>query len=136
MIICMTLHDNDFTEMIEDFAETFLAEAFFNKSDMNFKIDERVRLFLSPSMKIDIASINCEEWENDKTLIQTEIINAWGKFVDKLCMAVNDSSEDCNDTLKYLKENFCVCVQMSYIDKWENGESVYYFTSNRMCITQ
>ena len=142
MIICMTLHDAGATGVIEDFIDSFLNRV----STVNEGAETKNR-FVSPANP-NSKSMPSEE---DKVFIQSYIIDRWYNYVDFVYDEVYSTNvydyidEDRiehgyeyvdEDLIKYLKENFCACVQMSYMDKDEDNEFVYYFTSNQMYITQ
>ena len=128
MIICMTLHDADVTGAIEDFVDSFLNRVSTVSEDVEAK--NRFATLTNPSNK----SMPSEE---DKIFIQSYLIDRWCDYVDVVYdeVYINDIRVG-EDLIEYLKENFCACVQMSYMDKDEGNEFVYYFTSNQMCITQ
>ena len=133
MIIRMTVEDNDFTEMLEDFAND-LVELFFQETKYNYKNDynpeilhqlieteEMIRQTLwAESMK--------EVTEEGKTLLKARLHIMWGRYVD---------SGEQEDRIKdYLKRDFKVDISFNFEDKWENGEAVYYFTYAGKWISQ
>lgn len=128
MIICMTLHDADVTDALEDFVDSFLNRVSTVSEDVEAK--NRFATLTNPNNK----SMPSEE---DKIFIQSYITDRWCNYVDFVYDEVYNTYEHIDeDLVKYLKESFCVWVQMSYMDKDEGNEFVYYFTSNQMCITQ
>lgn len=133
MIIRMTVEDNDFTELLEDFANDlvnlFFQETTYNCSnDYNPEIlhqlietEETIRRTLwAESMK--------EVTEEGKTLLKARLHIMWGRYVD--------SGEQEDEIKDYLKRDFKVDISFKFEDKWENGEAVYYFTHAGKWISQ
>ena len=114
MIIRMTVYDNDFTGLIEDFTETLFDTLWDNdwlRQHIFFPCDKN-------------------ELKDNKTANDSKIFirDKWNNFVIK-----QGYSED---TCQYLQEEFELSFGNVYEEKWENNEVVYYFTLNQHIITQ
>lgn len=132
MIIKITVKDNDFTQQLEQFAKELFKRLWLTKDLEYFNGDrlkwleafdaqEEIRKLLNPN----ITEVLTDE---DKTVIKAKVFLEWCDFVDKL--------QKSDHTKKYLKDNFRCSVSFHFIDRWENGEAVYYFTTNQKFVTQ
>ena len=133
MIIRMTIEDNDYTELLEDFVED-LREHFFQYS----------KKYLADSSTFDnfYDIFECEEvlrktmWAQsprDLTfsgpeLLKQRLHELWSDYVD--------SGEQEPDEKALLKKDFKTDLSFTYEEKWENGEVVYYFTTANKWISQ
>ena len=133
MIIRMTVEDNDFTEMLEDFAND-LVKLFFQETKYNYENDYNPEI-LHQLIKTEEmirqtlwAESMSEIIEEGKTLLEARLYIMWGRYVD---------SGEQEDRIKdYLKRDFKVDISFNFEDKWENGEAVYYFTHAGKWISQ
>lgn len=140
MIIKMTVRDNDFAELLESFSKNLTMklltyylknsklpedsiEEKLKKSRENFDNYDRVNTILNPNTDVKLKK-NSEDYNFLKNTIEKEfeeyLIN---KKVSK-------------DSKEYLLNNFKVEISYEMIDKLENGEVVYYFTTQNVFITQ
>lgn len=133
MIIRMTVEDNDFTEMLEDFAND-LRKLFFQETKSNYENDynpEILRQLIETEETIRQtlwADSIKEVTDEGKTLLKARLHIMWGNYVDS--GAQEDRIKD------YLKRDFKVDLSFKFEDKWENGEAVYYFTHADKWISQ
>ena len=70
--------------------------------------------------------------KEDRVLLRAAVFLEWCDYLDSL--PVDDEMDA--ETKEYLKKNFVVSVSFRFTDKWENGEVVYYFTTNQKWISQ
>lgn len=132
MIICITVEDNDFTSYLENFADKLLVRLFFNKPK-NFEAlsnDKKVAFYEKKEQIKNIVSREIFEKLSDKELseLRTEVFSEWISYLQDLDIK--------DDTKNYLIDNFDVSITFHFTDKWENGEKVYYFTTNQKWIRQ
>lgn len=133
MIIRMTVEDNDYTELLEQFADNLFQKLFIESvmalnKDCSAEIlrtlietEESIRkTFFADSMK-DIS-------DEDKILLKAKLHIIWGKYVD--------SMEKDERIKEYLKRDFNCSFSFTFEDKWENGEVVYFFTHPKKWISQ
>ena len=133
MIIRMTVEDNDFTEMLEDFADNLFERLYIESSlvvnefydpemlHRLIEIEETIRKTMWAESMDDIT-------DEAKTLLKAKLVSIWCKYVD---------STKKEDRIKaYLKRDFTCSFSFSFEDKWENGEVVYYFTTAKKWISQ
>jgi hypothetical protein len=140
MIIRMIVEDNDFTEMLEDFAND-LKKLFFQETKSNFQetksnyendynpeiLHQLIETEETIRQTLWAGSIK-EVTEEGKILLKARLYIMWGKYVD---------SGEQEDRIKdYLKRDFTVSFSFNFEDKWENGEAVYYFTTADKWISQ
>lgn len=133
MIIRMTVEDNDYTEMLEKFADNLFERLYIESS---LVLNE----FYTPEVLHELIEI--EEtirktmWaesmdgitDEAKTLLKVKLHIIWGKYVDSI---------EKEDRIKaYLKRDFDCSFSFTFEDKWENGEVVYYFTTAKKWISQ
>ena len=133
MIIRMTVEDNDFTELLEDFTGD-LREHFFqytrsylkdsstfdNFYDI-FETEEKIRRAMwaqAPDVP-DNASLNA---------LEERLHTLWDKYID--------SGEQEDNEKESLKRDFKVSFGFKFEEKWENGEVIYYFTTADKWISQ
>ena len=133
MIIKLTVNDNDFTEVLEGFANNLIdriRDFYRERPDGMNELDyyrayrERERGITAVLGRETKESLTKE----DKILIKLAINTAWIKYIDRL-----HKEEKTKD---YLKDNLKIKIGFDYTDKWENGEAVYYFTMSQIYITQ
>ena len=132
MIIRMTVHDNDFTGIIESFSRNLANKIMFARDmdpDENPN-DWYEKEFLPKKTIRDIIMNHEELTDEDKALMKAAVIIEWANYVPH---AFHDDKEDSED---YLKRNFEVTISDTYVDKWENDEVVYYFTNPNLYISQ
>lgn len=138
MIIRMTLSDNDFTQEIEKFAKNLFDRLYWGKdvsfydNDYNkwyqaYKVQEELQKLLNPNITDSLT-------DEDKTTIRAKVFLEWWDFVDGLNFKKYSTDEE--RLKKYLKKDFECSIGYDFKDKWENGEVVYYFTTNNKYITQ
>lgn len=133
MIIRMTVEDNDFTELLEDFAND-LRKFFFQETKSNYENDYNPEITLQlieteETIRQTLWAESMKEvTEEGKTLLKARLHIMWGKYVD---------SGEQEDRIKdYLKKDFDCSFSFKFEDKWENGEVVYYFTGADKWISQ
>jgi hypothetical protein len=131
MIIRMTVHDNDYTDVIESFCRDLKKKLLFYDEEVYSTIknfinkvwywDYRRKLvnLLNPN---EDRKLNKEE----KKFICTEIIHLWEKYV---------SSTNLIDSIDYLINSFQVTITYRLNDEWKNNEVVYFFFDNDKFIT-
>lgn len=132
MIFRMTVEDNDYTELVETFADNLFDKLYWfgeNPDEMNlytgystrYTAQEDLQRILNPNITTHLT-------REDEIILRGAIIVKWAEYVDKLHK--NEHTD------KYLRDNFQVTVGYTFEDKWENGEVVYYFTTNNSILTQ
>ena len=133
MIIRMTVEDNDFTEMLEDFADNLFERLYIESSlVLNefytpevlhelIETEETIRKTMWAESMDDIS-------DEAQTLLKAKLHIIWGKYVDSV--EKEDRIKDC------LKRDFNCSFGFTFEDKWENGEVVYYFTTAKKWISQ
>lgn len=138
MIIRMTLEDNDCTQDIEKFAKKLFDRLYWSK-DVSFydndytkwyqayKVQEELQKLLNPNITQSLT-------DEDKMTIRAKVFLEWFDFVDSLNL--KEYGEDEARIKEYMRKNFDCSVSYDFKDKWENGEVVYYFTTNQKYITQ
>ena len=133
MIIRMTVDDNDFTELLENFADD-LRKLLFDETKYTYQNDnnpEILRQLIETEETIRQtlwADSIKDVTDEGKTLLKARLHIMWGKYVD---------SGEQEDRIKdYLKKDFDCSFSFKFEDKWENGEVVYYFTGADKWISQ
>ena len=138
MIIRITVNDNDFTEYLEQFASGLNSRLLnlVNLVSEDAPIDEKLNAHIDWDKTFKLLNPNCTNYhnitENDKAFMKQQVNIAWSLFINK--HITNEDAED--DGLKYFLDNFECTVGYDFKDMWENGEVVYYFTTNQKYITQ
>lgn len=138
MIIKMTVHDNDFTEKIENFCKNLLADILYGEDENYDKmtIEEKFNWWQQRTMIQTLMNPNNDDslTHSQRFIICEEVKKLWHKYVDNHRMSCN--SHDEYRVKQYLKKAFRVQINYQMNDRWENGETVYYFTTNQKFITQ
>ena len=131
MIIRMTVRDNDFTDILERFANNLLERIYYvpPMPETSNPI-EWYETIVKPQIEIQKISDNDTPFtsRDDLLLLTVKIKMVWHDFVQTL----NRPSE----TKIYLDKHFEVDIRNKYEDCWENGEVVYYFTNAQKWISQ
>ena len=138
MIIRMTVNDNDFTEYLEQFASGLNTRLLnlVNSVSKDATIDEKLNAYKDWDRTFTLLNPNCTTskniTENDKAFMNRQVDRAWSLFISK-----HITSEDVEDNgLEYLIDSFECSIGYDFKDMWENGEVVYYFTTNQKYIEQ
>lgn len=134
MIIKMTVHDNDHTQLIERFADKLYNRIYFSpvprRASKEASIEEQLELIHTEREIQKLLNPNITErlTVEDKTLLKAAVFLNWCDFVDSC------SKKD--STKEYLKKNFRVSISYTFKDRWENSEAVYYFTTGQKWLSQ
>lgn len=132
MILRLTVEDNDYTEEIEKFATNDLFYKLLlgdiSREDMSPTETRNAIAQYEEMNRILNPNITEELTDEDKVLLRAAVFMEWCKFVDTLPK---------DERIKeYLKNDFKVDASFEFIDQWENGEVVYYFTKSQQWVTQ
>lgn len=132
MIFRITVNDNDFTVYLKEFAGNLFDRLYFAKNktgDMSYS-EWYKKCYISKKeiQKLMNPNITSSLTNSDKLLLCEAVSLEW-------CDYVNSLGKD-DITKEYLKSHFTVSVSFKFVDKWENGEVVYYFTTNQKWILQ
>lgn len=132
MIIRMTVSDNDFTDVVEDFAKNLYGHLFAMPSSDNYKPDEYVEKVIFPKDKLRqiLNPNNCGmPTKEEKAFVCECVRKAWEAYLYNRYYSTDSN-------LGYLLKEFRVSTTYTMHDKWENGEVVYCFITQRVCLTQ
>ena len=129
MIIRITVNDKDFTEILENFADVMFDKLYFGSGKkMDFetcKTINEIQRILNPNVTTSVT-------KEQSVILRGVVFLDWCDYVD----ALPETDFMTNDTRDYLKKNFEVSVGYEFTDRFENGETVYYFTTNQKWISQ
>ena len=131
MIFRITVNDNDFTSILECFADDLFDRIYYAKDDPEMNSTEWYEKIYKPKQEIQKLmnpNITSKLTDEDKVALRATVLLEWCDYIDSLSVL--------DDTKDYLKNNFKVSVSFDFTDKWENGEVVYYFTTNQKWISQ
>ncbi len=136
MIIRITVNDNDFTEVLEKFADNLFNRVYWAKDKpKEMSSTEWYEKIYKPKQEVQRlmnSNITSSLTKKDRATLCKAVFCEWCDYLDNL--PANDEMDD--ETKEYLKKDFVVSVGFSFTDKWENGEAVYYFTTNQKWISQ
>ena len=135
MIIEYTLKDNDYTQVIEQYLEEygpFLA-IFFNT------IDEHIE-FKKDIARYETLKNNSPEQKELKTKLNKILKQKFKAYINSIAENSNwntvaITAKELIESRPYILKNIKIKIVHSITDKWQNGEVVYYFTSNMKYIT-
>lgn len=131
MIFRITVNDNDFTDVLEKFANNLFDRIYWAKDKPEMDSTEWYEKIYKPKQEIQKLmnpNITSNLTDEDKVVLRAAVFLEWCDYVDNL--------PNRDNTKEYLKKNFEVSVSFDFTDKWENGEVVYYFTTNQKWISQ
>ena len=135
MIIEYTLKDNDYTQVIEQYLEEygpFLA-IFFST------IDEHIE-FKKDIARYDNLKNNSPEQKELKSKLTKTLKQKFKAYINSIAENSNwntgaITAKELIDSRPYILKNIKIKIVHSITDKWQNGEVVYYFTSNQKYLT-
>lgn len=130
MIIRMTVNDNDFGDLMDDFVKDLTLYTFKAPEDIEQYDSETQIALMREVMHVDklLNSNITEEWtKDDRVLIVKRVKDAFSLFLKV-------KAEE--NTRNYLASHFQVRVVDYVEDKWENGEMYYWFQHSGMYICQ
>ena len=127
MIFRITVNDNDFTEVLEKFANNLFDRVYWAKDkpeemsstewyEKLYKPKQEIQKLMNPNITSSLT-------KEDKVLLRAAVFLEWCDYLDSL--PVDDEMDA--ETKEYLKKNFTVSVSFRFTDKWENGEVYYWF---------
>lgn len=135
MIFRMTVNDNDFTGIVEKFADNFFDRVYWSKHPEGMSATEWYEKLYKPKERVrELIHLNeaSNLTDEDKVILRATVYLEWCDYIDSL-PTDNEIDSKIKDSLK---KDFDVSVGFDFTDKWENGEVVYYFTTNQKWISQ
>lgn len=130
MIIRLTVEDNDFGDLMDNFMKKFPSVITRIPRNIDDVEPEKQIEIIEEISKIDkLLNPNVTEkyTEEEKTILIERIIKVFSEFVH------NNIDES---TASYLDKKFKVNIIDSMEDKWENGEVWYWFQHSGMFLNQ
>ena len=134
MIIKYTLNNNDLTQVIEQHLEEY--SPFLGTLNT---IDENIE-FKDNIMKYDEMSKDDLERKALKQKLIKTIKQKFKDYINSIQPNSNWHTDGFNakeliESKSYILRNIRINIVNSISDKWQNGEVVYYFTSNMKYLT-
>lgn len=135
MIIKYTFKDNDYTQIIEKHLEEY--GPYFA---MLYDTIREHREFIDSVRKYNEMSITNPEKKELKQKLIRIIKQAFKNYINSIqpnskWQTDGFNAEELNKSKQYIFENIKIDIVNSISDKWQNGEVVYYFTSNQKYLT-
>lgn len=135
MIIKYTFKDNDYTQIIEKHLEEYGPYLGMLYSTIDDYIE-----FKDNVTKYDEMSNNDPKRKELKQKLINIIKQVFKNYINSIkpnskWQTDGINAEDLNDSKQYIFENIKIDIVNSISDKWQNGEVVYYFTSNQKYLT-
>lgn len=143
MIIKYTFNDNDFTQVIEKYLEEFGPFYAFNYNMYN-GLDEFKKLLSQYDDYMDKYSedkeLTKEEFNKLKNKLLIILKDNFTNYINNIRINSNWHTDgldaiDLQNSKNYILKNIKIKIVKSIPDQWENGEVVYYITSNQKYIT-
>lgn len=143
MIIKYTFNDNDFTQVIEKYLEEFGPFYAFNYNMYN-GLDEFKKLLSQYDDYMDKYSedkeLTKEEFNKLKNKLLIILKDNFTNYINNIRINSNWHTDgldaiDLQNSKNYILKNIKISIVKSIPDQWENGEVVYYITSNQKYIT-
>ena len=135
MIIKITFHDNDYEEVLEYIArdlEENLFRVIYPINPRNVSKDQFIE-YVNSRQRYDELMHPNTDWK--------ELTSEDKEFLLKIFNTyVNSKNKDfltcCKDPDSYLLDNFTITLNNTFIEQWENGENLYFFTRSRSWLIQ
>ena len=121
MIIRLTVHDNDFGDLMDMFVRNLFSKMTnFPSNIEELDVENQLNFFREQKVVFRLLNPNATEshTEEEKTFLIKRVKESFKEFVEKHA----DSS-----TADYLSKGLEVEIVNSMEDKWENGEVWYWF---------
>lgn len=143
MIIKYTFNDNDFTQVIEKYLEEFGPFYAFNYNMYN-GLDEFKKLLNQYDDYMDKYSedkeLTKEEFNKLKNKLLIILKDNFTNYINNIRINSNWHTDgldaiDLQNSKNYILKNIKISIVKSIPDQWENGEVVYFITSNQKYIT-
>lgn len=135
MIIKLTVNDNDFSELLENFAKSLTNRllGLVNTIPEDAPVDDKIQAHRDWDRTFKLLNPNVttvtEQGDENEQFLCKQVIKCWTRFL-------RDRSDLDFEEKAYLLKDFDVSIHWIYMDKWENGEAVYYFTKSNVVINQ
>lgn len=142
MIIKYTFNDNDFTQVIEKYLEEFGPFYAFNYNMYN-GLDEFKKLLNQYDDYMDKYSedkeLTKEEFNKLKNKLLIILKDNFTNYINNIRINSNWHTDgldaiDLQEDKDYILKNIKISIVKSIPDQWENGEVVYFITSNQKYI--
>ena len=134
MIIKVNFNDNDFGGYYEDFFKQFKFVNYYENIRCLEDKNDSSSLKKYADKKTDMGNLYNKVFYNPDDLTNSEK-KRFSKYVKESILAY--LSKDVKpETLHYLDINTTVTLRNTYVDMWENGETIYYFTNKDIYILQ
>lgn len=133
MIIKLTVRDNDFSELLESFANRMFYLNIRNKLLEDMTTEEKSAEIDRMLAHEDILQLINPNNDQEITTKEAAKIIEYIKeqFADFLIgRKVSSSTQD------YLNKNLQITIQKSFTDRWENGEMIYWLQHSHIVVNQ
>ena len=135
MIIKITFHDNDYEEVLEYIArdlEENLFRVIYPINPRNVSKDQFIEYVNSRQRYDELMHPNAD-WKELTSEDKGFLLKIFNTYV-------NSKNKDfltcCKDPDSYLLDNFTITLNNTFIEQWENGENLYFFTRSRSWLIQ
>ena len=134
MIIRVNFNDNDFGSYFEEFFRQFKFVNYYENVRQLRDRDDEKSLREYRDKKIDMEELYEKVFYKPDDLTPSEK-RRFSKYVKESILAYLSIRVD-KDVLQYLDINTTVTLRKTYVDEWENGETIYYFIGRDKSILQ
>ncbi len=135
MIIKITFHDNDYEEVLEYIArdlEENLFGVIYPINSRNVSKEQFIE-YVNSRQKYDELMHPNTDWKELTSEDKGFLLKIFNTYV-------NSKNKDflvcCDDPDSYLLDNFTITLDNTFIEQWENGENLYFFTRSRSWLIQ
>lgn len=135
MIIKITFHDNDYGEVLEYIArdlEENLFGVIYPINPRNVSKEQFIE-YVNSRQRYDELMHPNTDWEELKSEDKGFLLKIFNTYV-------NSKNKDflacCEDPDSYVLDNFTITLDNTFIEQWENGENLYFFTRSRSWLIQ
>lgn len=135
MIIKITFHDNDYEEVLEYIArdlEENLFRVIYPINPRNVSKEQFIE-YVNSRQRYDELMHPNTDWKELTSEDKGFLLKIFNTYV-------NSKNKDfltcCKDPDSYLLDNFTITLDNTFIEQWENGENLYFFTRSRSWLIQ
>lgn len=135
MIIKITFHDNDYEEVLEYIArdlEENLFGVIYPINPRNVSKEQFIE-YINSRQRYDELMHPNTDWKELTSEDKGFLLKLFNDYINS---RIEDFLKLCDDPDSYVLDNFTITLDNTFIEQWENGENLYFFTRSRSWLIQ
>ena len=136
MIIKITFHDNDYQEVLEYIGRHLEENLIFSiikpVSPYTVGKDQFIEYINIKDRYEDLIHPNTN-WDDITSEDKGFLLKLFNDYINS---RIEDFLKLCEDPDSYVLDNFTITLDNTFIEQWENGENLYFFTRSRSWLIQ